>query len=108
MTYCPELPDSAAVNPRILSARPGRGDASCAAMPFASQGFGVNAAAALAAAMLAKQLLVDGQVKTARIWFDVAAGRMLPKRVDRDLFAPWAPGKPQRAQRTQRKGKARR
>jgi hypothetical protein len=114
-TYCPDLPDAAAVNPAMLKARPGRREASCATMPFSTQGFGVNAAAALAAACIAKQVLVDGQVTTPQIWFDVAAGRMLPKAITRELYQPWAKpptagarpkSSPQRTQRTRRKAKA--
>ena len=84
------LPDIAALNPAILKARKSPVKAGCAAMPFATQGFGVNAASALAAATIARQILVDGQIRTAAIYFDVSVGRMLPRLIDRSLFKPWA------------------
>lgn len=91
LAYATHLPDVAAVNPKVLTARGVQQvRTSCAMAPFAEQGPSVNAMAALAAAAIAKQILVDRLVKTPQIWFDVAAGRMLPRQITRDLFAPWA------------------
>lgn len=42
----------------------------------------VPATAALAAAVLARQALVDGKLTTASIWFNAVDGRMLPRRID--------------------------
>jgi PRTRC genetic system ThiF family protein len=91
--YCNELPDISACNPRLWTARAVKAAPSCADEPFRVQGFGVNAAAAIAAAGIAAQVLVNGQVKTAQVWIDTAAGRMLPRLITRELFAPWAAGK---------------
>jgi hypothetical protein len=84
-----ELPDIAALNPKILKARKTRQKASCATVPFGEQGFGVNALAALAAATLAKQAVVDKKVRFAAIYFDVAKSRMIPRLIDRELFKAW-------------------
>lgn len=83
------LPTIAALNPRILKARTTKSKASCANMPFEQQGFGVNAMAALAGSKIAKEVLVDGQVRTAAIYFNVADGKMIPRRITRDLYRPW-------------------
>jgi len=91
------LPDVAAINPELIAFMARRkklpkttDDApSCADEPFRVQGFGVNAAVALAAATIAKGLLVDGRTSIAQIWLDVAAGRMLPVPVTRQLLEPW-------------------
>ncbi len=83
------LPDIAALNPKILTARRTKAKAGCADQPFAQQGFGVNAAAAIAAATLAKQVLVDRDVTLAGLYFNVAAGRCLPRTITRDLYRPW-------------------
>ncbi len=87
--YVDALPDIAALSPKILTARRAPAQASCADQPFRHQGFGVNAMAALAAAMIAKQALVDREVRTSAIYFDVAEGRMLPRPITRDLLLPW-------------------
>jgi len=84
-----ELPDIAAMNPRILKAHKQTQKASCADQPFAEQGFGINAMAALAAATLAKQALVDKKVRFAALYFDIAKGRMIPRLIDRELFKQW-------------------
>ncbi len=84
-----DLPDIAAINPAILKARRTRTKAGCAQMPFAQQGFGVNAMAALAAATIAKQVLVDRKVSFAGIYFDISKGRMAPQMITQDLFGPW-------------------
>ncbi|RKY10433.1 MAG: hypothetical protein DRP56_01050, partial [Planctomycetota bacterium] len=60
--YVADLPDIAALNPAILTARKVRKRTGCGQMPFTDQGFGVNAMAALAAAQLAKQAVVDAVV----------------------------------------------
>ena len=95
--YPPCLPNVAAVDPvysdKAALARARRRDktrVSCADEPFAHQGAGVNAGAALAAATIAKQILVDHMVTIAQIWFDVAAGFSRPVPITRDLFSPWA------------------
>lgn len=91
------LPDVAALNPALLARGRKKAEAptpSCAAMPYDEQGFGVNAAAALAAAILARQILVDRSVTLASIWFDVAAGRFTPQPITRQVFAQWAPAVP--------------
>ncbi|MCK4960039.1 MAG: ThiF family adenylyltransferase, partial [Planctomycetes bacterium] len=84
--FVQHLPNVAAMYPAILKARKSASKASCAAMPFAIQGFGINAMSALAAAIIAKQVLVDGQVKTAAIYFNVSDARMQARRITRDLF----------------------
>lgn len=90
------LPDVAALNGELAAAMNGKRRGrkrpltpGCADAPFATQGFGVNAASALAAASLAKGLLVDGRTAIAQVWFDTAAGRMLPVGVTRSLLEPW-------------------
>lgn len=88
--YLSDLPNMAAVTPAILKAkRNARKRAGCGQMPFAEQGFGVNATAAQAAATLVKQAAVDGVVTTAAIYFDAAEGRMLPRLIDRTWFQQW-------------------
>lgn len=88
--YIADLPNIAAMNPAILRARPRPSRrAGCGQMPFAEQGFGVNAMAAQAAALLAKEAVVDGVIKTAAVYFDAAVGRMAPRRIDRELFGQW-------------------
>lgn len=87
--YVTSLPDIAAINPSILRARKPRKRAGCGQMPFAEQGFGINAMAAQAASLLAKQAVVDGVVSTAAIYFDANSGRMAPRLIDKDLFRPW-------------------
>jgi len=52
--YVLNTPNIAAVNPAVMRARRTSSKAGCAAQPFALQGFGVNAMAALAAATIAK------------------------------------------------------
>lgn len=84
-----DLPDISALNPSILTARKTRIRAGCADGPFDRQGFGVNAMAALAAATIAKQILVERQIRFAGVYFDVTEGRMLPKPITQDLFRPW-------------------
>jgi hypothetical protein len=88
--YALALPNAAAVNPDIeakgRTAKAGGDDLNCAAMPFDIQGFGVNAMAAQAGAIIAKQVLVDAAVKTPAIFFDAAAGRMTPRLITRDWF----------------------
>jgi hypothetical protein len=83
------LPDIAALNPKILTAKKTNAKTSCVDLPFLKQGFAVNEMAALAAAIIAKQILVDKQVKYHGIYFDVAAGRMQPRLIDKSLFAQW-------------------
>jgi hypothetical protein len=88
--YIRALPDMAAVNPAVLKVRrqaPRR--LSCGQMPFAEQGFGVNAMAAQAAALLAKEAVVVGVIKTAAVFFDAAEGRMAPRLIDRNWFYRW-------------------
>jgi len=84
-----DLPDIAALNPAILKARKQASRAGCADAPFAAQGFGVNAMAALAAANIAKQILVDGKVTYAAIYFDVSKGFFRPQPITQDLFRNW-------------------
>lgn len=84
-----DLPTIAALNPEVLTAKKEKIKAGCADLPFAKQGFAVNAMAALAGAKIAKEILVDGQVKTAAVYFNVSDGRMLPRLITQDLFAPW-------------------
>lgn len=85
------LPSVAHLDPAILNARKTnkKARAGCADMPFAQQGFGVNAMAALAGATIAKQVLVDKQVSYAGIYFNVSDGRMQPRLIDQELFRPW-------------------
>jgi PRTRC genetic system ThiF family protein len=85
-----ELPTEAALSPSILRARRDLPTPSCADQPFSQQGFGVNALAALAAAAIVKQVLVDRAVATPQIYFNVAAGRMLPRLITREWFEPYA------------------
>jgi hypothetical protein len=87
--YIAALPTIAAMNPAILTARKARKRAGCGQMPFAEQGFGINAMAALAASVLAKQAVVEGVVTTVAIYFDTATGRMTPRLIDKDLFRLW-------------------
>lgn len=87
--YVYSLPDIAARNPALLKARAVRSRAGCADQPFRQQGFGVNAMAALAAATLARQVLVEGVIRTAAIFFNVAEGRSVPQPITRDLYANW-------------------
>jgi len=105
--YPARLPDAAAVNRAILRGRKREESTSCALQPFAEQGFGVNAMAALAAAAICRQVLVDRLITTPQIWFDAQAGRMLPRPLTAELYIPWMSGEaqPQRTQRTQRKAK---
>jgi len=84
-----DLPDIAALNPQILKARKTRTKAGCADQPFRYQGFGINAMAALAAAILTKQIIVDGSVSLAGFYFDISDGRMLPRLITQDLFSSW-------------------
>ncbi len=86
-----ELPDMAAMNPGILRARKTQTKAGCADQPFAQQGFGVNAMAALAAATLTKQVLVDCEVSFHGIYFNISDGFFTPRLITRDLLAPWKP-----------------
>jgi PRTRC genetic system ThiF family protein len=95
MPYAVHVPDAAAINRAILGKGRERIEPSCAAMPFARQALGVNDMAALAAWTLAAQvLLTPQQIRTHAIYFDAAAGRMLPRAITRDLYAPWAPREP--------------
>ena len=87
--YIQSLPDMAAITPEILRKRSEPPTAGCAVRPFLHQGPAVNLAAAMAAAMIARQVLIDRTVRTAQVWFDVAAGRMLPVPITRELFGPW-------------------
>lgn len=88
--YIADLPDIAALNPAILRARKRKTKAGCASMPFLQQGFGVNAMAALAAATISKQILVDREVRYSGIYFNVSDGRMQPRMITKDLFKQWA------------------
>jgi len=88
--FVKELPNIAALNPKILRVKKReRKTASCADEPFREQGFGVNAMAALAGAVIAKEALVDGQIKTQAIYFNVSRATMLPRLIARDLFERW-------------------
>ncbi len=84
------LPDMAAISPAVLKARRVRTRAGCADQPFLLQGFGVNAMAALAAATITRQILVDHLVTTAGIYFNVSDGRMGSRPITRDILRPWA------------------
>ena len=84
-----DLPDIAALNPAILTARKVRKRTGCGQMPFTDQGFGVNAMAALAAAQLAKQAVVDAVVTRPQIYFDVNTGFGGARMVTRDLYRKW-------------------
>jgi hypothetical protein len=82
------LPDLAAVDVGMMTSRKrGTAGPSCAAMPFAQQGFCVNELAALAAASLLKALMVDGQLTVGAIFFDAASGRMTPRAITREWLA---------------------
>jgi PRTRC genetic system ThiF family protein len=84
------LPSAAALNPAILKGRDQRKKGTgCIDAPFARQGFGVNVFAASAAALLAKQVLVDRAVKYHAVYFNLETGWMRPRRIDRQLFAAW-------------------
>ena len=83
------LPTIAAMNPAIGRARPPRRPAGCAAVPFARQGYGVNAMAALAASIILKQALVDRAVSTPQVYFDVGKGIMRPRAITRELLRAW-------------------
>ena len=87
--FAQDLPDIAALNPAILKARKQKRTTSCAEQPFAQQGFGVNQQAALAASMIVRQILVNGEVRTPQIYFNVADGRMAARAIDQDMFRPW-------------------
>jgi len=87
--YVTGLPDIAAITPQIATARKTRARAGCADMPFRQQGFCVNAAAALAAAAIVKQLLIDGIVTTPQVYFNVADAQSAGRKIDKDLFVPW-------------------
>lgn len=90
LPYAPHVPDAAAVNPAILKTRRERLEPSCAAMPFHQQALGVNDMAALAGWTLAAQVLLTPQrIGAHAIYFDAAAGRMLPRLITRDLYDPW-------------------
>jgi len=84
-----DLPDIAALNPAILRARKHKSRAGCGDVPFASQGFGVNAMAALAAATIAKQVMVTGQVRDAAVYFDVEKGFFRPQKITQDMYRQW-------------------
>jgi PRTRC genetic system ThiF family protein len=84
-----ELPTEAALSPAILRTKRDLPTPSCADQPFSQQGFCVNAAAALAAATIAKQVLVDQSVRTPQIFFNVAEGRSAAVKITRELFARW-------------------
>jgi PRTRC genetic system ThiF family protein len=93
LPYAGHVPNVAAVNPAVLAKGRERKANSCATTPFAQQALGVNDMAALAAWTLAAQILVPSRnrkVRTHAIWFDAAAGRMLPRLITRDLYEPWA------------------
>jgi PRTRC genetic system ThiF family protein len=92
LTQVRVLPDLAGVDPSLMRSRKKDILPSCAAMPFSVQGFGVNELAALAAAALAKQLLVDGCLSYGAIFFDAAAGRMAPRPLTQDWFELHTPG----------------
>ena len=87
--FVADLPNIAAVNPGVMRARRTASKAGCAAQPFALQGFGVNAMSALAAATIAKQVLVDKKVSMAAIYFNVSEGRMISRDITKDLFKQW-------------------
>lgn len=88
-----ELPNMAALNPAILRARKTITKAGCADQPFARQGFGVNAMAALAAATIAKQVLVEQAVSFHGIYFNISDGFFMPREITRDLFGTWKPNR---------------
>lgn len=88
-----DLPTIAAMNPAIAKARKAKVRAGCADQPFAEQGFGVNAMAALATATIAKQVLVDNEIRTPQIYFNVSDGRMQAAKITRDMFNRWKPTK---------------
>jgi hypothetical protein len=90
LPYARDTPDIAAMNPRILKARTAPVKPSCAALPFMTQGFGVNALAALAGAVLVKQAVVDKKVTVAAIYFNVSEARMSPRDITRSLYAQWS------------------
>ncbi len=87
--YCTWLPDICALDPKILTSREKKKGTGCAETAFAKQGFCVNMAAALAAAKIAKEILVDRIVKTHAVYFNVSDGRMLSRLITRDLFEQW-------------------
>ncbi len=91
--HAKDLPNIAAMNPAIANARKSRVRAGCADQPFAEQGFGVNAMAALTTAMIAKQVLVDREIRTPQIYFNVSEGRMMAAAITRDMFNRWKPVK---------------
>lgn len=88
--YVGALPNEAALNPKLMKAirKPAK-RIGCGQMPFNEQGFGINAMAAMAAAMIVKQAAVDGVITTAAIYFDSGVGRMAPRLIDKDVFAAW-------------------
>jgi hypothetical protein len=83
------LPDMAALSPAILAAKTDLSAPSCADQPFGIQGFAVNSLAALAAAVIAKAVLVDKRVACPQMYFDVARGFLRPRPITRELFQPW-------------------
>lgn len=88
------LPDIVGVDPSLMRSRKaGPVGPSCAAMPFSVQGFGVNEMAALAAAALAKALMVDGRLTFGAVFFDAAAGRMTPRPITKDWYELHTPAK---------------
>lgn len=92
-TSVPELPNESVINPVFWTARKRSPKASrtrgCATAPYAKQGFGVNGFAAHAAALLAKQVLVDKCIRTAAVYFNLTTGWMRPRKIDRSWFEPW-------------------
>lgn len=88
--YARDSPDIAAMNPKILKARTAPVKPSCAALPFMTQGFGVNALAALAGAVLVKQAVVDKKVTAAAVYFNVSEARMSPRDITKSLYAKWS------------------
>jgi len=87
------LPTIADLNPALADDGPEDPQASCADQPFALQGFGVNAAAALAAAMLARQCLVDRLIRHHAVYFNVTEGFFRPAPITQELYRPWKYGK---------------
>ena len=88
--YARDSPDIAAMNPKILKARTAPVKASCAALPFLSQGFGVNAMAALAGAILVKQAVVDKKITSAAVYFNVSEAWMSQRDITKSLYAKWS------------------
>lgn len=59
---------------------------SCADTPFAEQGCFINELAAQAGLIILHQLLVKGAVTTPAVYFNSAAGRMVPQYITKDYL----------------------